>query len=282
MRLFITTFGTLILIAFILVTVHMWGLGQSLTEFQHPFFETLKASSASSIGYQVSSIESMSQRIKKNPEASLFWLDVRISDDQKVFILPPSQDSLFLKNLQAAQAQSPQSFIYKSNQLSKYSFSEITQFFGPLDELEKFFITFPKAQFILNIVDNVFDADMIVTTHLKNSAPDNRTLITSETHVIVTSIKKAKPLWLYGTSQSELLRFLVFDSLWILPAMNMFGDVFVAPIKTQTSPSFNEDILTEVRRRNKKVVVGPVQSEEDVKAAQLFLPDYIIKGLSVQ
>lgn len=263
MRLILTSLAAGFVVFLAILTTRIWGLGQQFNDFNHAFLNNqtpwviVKAENLPQI-----------QEALKLKNDTIIWLDTRISSDGMAFVLPFRRDREFLKQLTQKQKERPQERILKGGKLVDYTWSEISAFYPEAPILKEIYQKFPTQKFILNVIDNAMNVDLVVVDNLKDSRADERTFIQSDTLVVMTSIKKAKPEWVYGTAQADLMRFLTFNSMWILPSVQFQGDVFVAPFKILNRPAFNDDVILEAKRRHKKIILGPVQSEEEFRLAQ--------------
>lgn len=148
-------------------------------------------------------------------------------------------------------------------------------------ELKDIVAKYPDQRYALNILNNVESIHESVVNSLKPFSKEKLFLIQSNYNVIMSSIKNLEPFWLYGCSQADLMRFLAFDSLWILPAVPFKGDVFISPLKLLGRVAFNENILTEVRRRNKKIILGPITNKAEFDdASRLKVDGLLIENIS--
>ena len=130
------------------------------------------------------------------------------------------------------------------------------------------------------MVDNTHEVHIAVTKAIENLNPNHRTMIQSDALIILKSIKEIRPEFIYGTSTPDIMRFLVMNSMWIIPSTQFKGDVYVAPFKVQNRPAFNDDVIAEVRRRNKRIYLGPITTAEELSYAQKIKADgYIISNL---
>ena len=205
---------------------------------------------------------------------------MRVSNDKVAFVLSPSHDQEFLENRLKMQEANPQTRIYIGGKLSEYPWEQINEFYKTTPALKEYYEQFPQTRFVLNLVDNAMDVHVTVVDAISALNPDKRTLVQSEANVVIDSVKTLKPAWLYGTSVPDLARMLTFDSLYILPAIQFKGDVFIAPFRISKRDAFNADIIAEMRRRHKKVILGPLKSAEEYAKAQTYSPDgYIFESL---
>jgi hypothetical protein len=275
MRIFLITVFTLIATGVLILTARIWGLGQSYALFEHSF---LKGNNPIFIA-KVNDLSKAAEVLALSPQIVL-WLDVRFSRDKVAFILPKNRDVEFLSNKRQEQESNPSKPIMISGKLSEYPFEDIKSFYKDLATVAEFYSRYETSRFVLNIVDNVSDAHIALTDTLAKSNPNERTLIQSEALILMTSIKELKPQWVYGTSIPDLVRLLTFDSMYILPTTQFKGDVFVAPFKVANRRAFNEDIILEMRRRNKKIFLGPIEDENQLAEARRLKADgYITEDI---
>lgn len=275
MRVLLISIATFIVIGVLILMTRIWGLGQTFQEFPHEFF----AGGTPLTVVKADSLDSVRAILAKKSDAAI-WIDVRVSNDKVAFVLAPSRDEEFMVNRLKMQEANPQTRIYTGGRLSEYSWEQINEFYKTTPALKEYYLQFPQTRFVLNLVDNAMDVHVTVTDAIEGLNPDKRTIIQSEANVVIDSVKSLKPAWLYGTSVPDLVRMLTFDSLYLLPAIQYKGDVFIAPFKISKRNAFNADIITEMRRRHKKVLLGPLKSAEEYAKAQTYSPDgYIFESL---
>jgi hypothetical protein len=76
------------------------------------------------------------------------------------------------------------------------------------------------------------------------------------------------------------MRMMSFDSMWILPSTQFKGDVFISPFTLLKRPAFNDDIVAEMKRRHKKIFLGPISTKEQLDDAKRLGADaYITEDL---
>lgn len=277
MRIILATILSLFVTAVIIFTTRIWGLGQHFPQFQSPFFEGEKPL----IIAKVDTLEKAQQAIEAKPQIAL-WLDVRVSLDRVVYVLPPAKDGPFLNAKAEQQEANPTKKIMLGGKVSDYPFEQVKEFYKEVSTLKDFYSRFAKTRFVLNVIDNVHEVQTAVAEDIKDLNPDQRTFIQSEGLVLIQAIKDLKPAWVYGTSTPDLMRFLSFDSMFILPATQFKGDVFVAPFTLMKRPAFNEEIISEMRRRNKWVFLGPIENKEQLIKAQQFHAEGLITENPIQ
>jgi hypothetical protein len=275
MRVLLISIATFIVIGVLILMTRIWGMGQTFAEFPHEYF----AGPAPLIVVRADSLDAVKAILAKKSDAAI-WIDVRVSNDKVAFVLSPSRDEEFMVNRLKMQKENPQTRIYTGGRLSEYSWEQINEFYKTTPALKEYYEQFPQTRFVLNLVDNAMDVHVTVTDAIATLNPDKRTIIQSEANVVIDSVKALKPAWLYGTSVPDLVRMLTFDSLYVLPAIQFKGDVFIAPFKISKRDAFNADIITEMRRRHKRIILGPLKTADEYAKAQTYSPDgYIFESL---
>ncbi len=275
MRIFFITLCSLLVVGILIFMARIWGLGQSYPRYEHAFF----AGSQPLIIVKVDTLEKAQETINLKPDAVL-WLDVRFSREKTPFILPAIRDREFLNFKQQEQEKNPSVPIMIGGRLSEYPWEQINEFFKVTPALKEFYVQFPTTRFVLNIVDNIGEAHTTLVEAIKDHKPNDRTFIQSDTLIIMTSIKELKPEWVYGTSTPDIMRLMTFDSMFVLPSTQFKGDVFVAPFTVMKRPAFNDNIIAEMRRRNKRLFLGPISTEAQLaEASRLKAEGYITENL---
>lgn len=265
MRIILISVLSLIALAVLITMTRIWGLSQPHRLYDHAFF----SGPAPLVIAKVKTLEEAQEALKMKSDVVL-WLDVRFSQERVPYILDPSRDAAFLNAKKEAQEKNPQTPIFIGARLSDYPWEQINEFFNTTPALKEFYQQFPQTRFVINMVDNVSDAHLKLVEALEGLKPNDRTLIQSDALILMTSVKDLKPEWVYGTSVPDLMRLLTLDSMYVLPATLFKGDVFIAPFTLKNRPAFNDDILVEMHRRQKRIFLGPIQSETQLRHAQSF------------
>lgn len=243
----------------ILMTTRLWGLGQVFPEFQHPFF-----AGAPVVILKVQTSKELEEALQQKPEI-VFWLDVTTTKDHKLIVF--ARD--FASTEMSIEA-------YRGPKSLAYNYQELQNMHPEVRELKDVVGQYTQQRFLLNILDNVERVHISVTETLKGLSPEKRILLQSNYNVVMTSTKELEPFWLYGCSQADLMRFLTFESMWILPATPFKGDVYIAPFVLVGRPAFHESTLEEVRRRNKKIILGPALDKKEFDDATRLKVDGVI------
>ena len=74
---------------------------------------------------------------------------------------------------------------------------------------------------------------------------------------------------LFGTTQPEILKLKAMESLHLIEAATMRADVLIYPLTYYKKTFYTEALQTELKRRFKKIIVGPVSATEIEEAKKL-------------
>lgn len=261
MRVLFISIVSIVVLFVVLLTSRLWGLSQQYPEFQHPFFENV---AAPALVLKVQSEPELEEAVQKKADV-MIWLDVQTTNDQKIIVfatdLKPQQMSIEA---------------YRGPKSLAYPLQQLKNMHPEVRELREIIAKYPQQKFVLNILDNVQGVHTGLVEVLKDLSPEKRILLQSNYNVIMTSTKELEPFWLYGCSQADLMRFLTFESMWILPATPFKGDVYIAPFVLLGRPAYRESTLEEVRRRKKKIILGPALDKKEFDDAVRIKADAII------
>lgn len=275
MRIILISVFSILVLGVLITMTRIWGLSQPHRLYEHAFF----SGATPIIMAKVQTLEQAQEAVKLKSDVVL-WLDVRLSQERIPFILEKSRDAAFLDMKKAEQEKHPETPIFIGGRLSDYPWEQINEFYKTTPALKEFYEQFPQTRFVVNMIDNVADAHMKVVEAIERLKPNERTLIQSDALILMTSVKDLKPEWVFGTSMPDLMRLLTLDSMYVLPATIFKGDVFIAPFTLKNRPAFNDEIIAEMQRRQKRIFLGPIQSEAQLQKAQsLNVTGYITDNL---
>lgn len=224
------------------LTVYFWGRGRSFPQFTNEFL----SQPAPWLVYP------WDQEPPSAPAAgtAMRWLDVVRDKEGLLRLVPTHLRELTAKNLADSPDLGPQLRQYADDKKGRF--------------------------LIVNVLSNVSDIDRQVAEELAREW-DGRVLIQSEFEPILSQTQNQRPMFAYGASAPDRLRWLTYRSLGLLPAVNYNRDVYVTPLYIHRQLAVSESIVEEVHRRNRKILVGPLISAEDVREAKNFGPDgYIL------
>jgi hypothetical protein len=135
---------------------------------------------------------------------------------------------------------------------------------------------YKNRKLILFVNHNAEDIDQQVSALAEKKIITVPTIIYSETEAIISSIKQLQPAWLYGSSAPDRLKFKAYESMFLLPATPFKKDLFISPLRWKSSLIMTTDLVQELKRRNKKIIVGPLESKEDFITAKSLGVDGVI------
>lgn len=239
MKLLAVTFGTL-LVAFILfMTIRMWGEGQAFKPFDAPFFKG--PTPVIIIPWEQNFL------LEKNPDFIL-WADIYRGEGENLLVKPWIDRNKGKKELE--QKPSPA---------------------RPL--LKDLLLKYPNTRFVINCNDNVQDIHRHIVQVLEETKSIERVMLQSDFNTILISAKTMNPMLVFGSTVADMTRLKMFDSMYLLPAAPFKGDVFFTPLTYRGRKALSKDIVLEMKRRFKKVFIGPLNSKEEIELAKSFEPD---------
>jgi hypothetical protein len=265
MRLLLISAGTLLVFGILLLMARMWGLSQGYQAFSHPFLEAPKPW----IAVQVHDLATADTALQKKKDV-IFWLDLAKTQDGQFLVVDPNSKIQLTPELMKEQYHGEKTYFYDLKVLRLAYDKE------PL--LPEFLERYPKTRMILNIRDNAMGIHTALQETIKKFNASDRVLFQSDIELVLRSLKDLEPLWLFGTTRSDIMRLLNFDSVGLLPACPYYADVFVSSFKVLGRPAFNQNVLNEVRRRKKSIILGPLENEAEVIDARRLNPDGYIYG----
>ncbi len=235
MRVLQLTFGTGLLFVMLFLSIRFWGEGQSHRPFDSSYWK------ASDEKLVVIPWE-QNYFLEKNPDWIL-WADVYRGENQNLLVRPWVDRDIPVKKLE-----------------------KISSPTRPL--LIDLFKKFPKSRWIINCNDNVDEIHTQLAKVIEEAGAGERVIIQSEFNTILISTKEKAPMLLYGSTIADLTRLKVFDSLFLLPAAPFKTDLYFGPLKYMSRPTINRDISQELKKRFKKIFLGPLKSVDEIQQAQ--------------
>lgn len=265
MRFFAIIFGCLFLLFSLLFMIREWGYRQTSTEFKHPFLEQITPWKI----LQIDNQEDARAALKLDSNI-IFMLPLRVTEQGQFFLQFNDQfEDLLHKKLWPQQ-------LYRGPKPYFYSFEQLQVVFPDLVKVEDFLTEFPNSRIIFNIIDSAQNVHENFIRLIKARPTKNIFLVQSDTDVILKSIKEREPMWVYGTSYPEINRFLSFESIGVASATQLRSDVYISPLRISNRPVFTAALHSELRRRKKKIILGPVSGPAEYLQAQQFDVDGII------
>jgi glycerophosphoryl diester phosphodiesterase len=237
-------------------------------QFDHPVLAKLSGGKPRAIAYQGSSLEFPGNTMLAFEKAAavdpdlIFWIDVRPSMDGTLIAFE-GRDLSQSTDLKGWTAYTHDSEIEKADAGYKFTLDhgKTFPFRGQglkIPTLEAVLKAFPTHSFILNFRDYKEGMDHRIIQMIDELGAGNRILITSEEDGILRDLRVQKPSWVFGTSQAQGTRLLMFSSIGLEAAIPLRGDIFVS-LATDAPKRIHidETILNEVHRRGLKAIAGP-------------------------
>ena len=239
MKLLTLIFGTLLIFFIIFMTIRMWGENQTYKPFDAAFFKG--PSPTVIVGWEQSFL------LEKNPGIVL-WADVYRAQDENLLVKPWADRNQAKKDLD--QKATPT---------------------RPL--LKDLLLKFPTTRFVINCNDNVDNIHRHLIQVIEEAKATERVMIQSDYNTILISAKQLSPLIVFGSTVADLTRLKMFESMFLLPAAPFQGDVFFSPLQYRDRNAVSREIVLEMKKRFKKVFLGPLKNQEELTKAQEFEPD---------
>lgn len=258
MRVIFIGAGSVLLLVLTLLGIRQWALLVPIAPFDHPF---LKGHLAPHYAVRVKT-DAEAREARALQKDIIYFLDLKFTSDGKFLLLQPEEVTGALTRDSLGDEK------WKGNQLSRYSEAEIRFIFPNAERLQDFLTAFPRQRAILNINDNVEGVHTKLIEALQDFHPGERFLFQSDVELILKSLKEQNPLWLFGSSRSDLMKILTFDSIGLEAASPFHGDVYLSPFKLLGRDSFTKGVLAEMKRRQKDIFLGPLSDEAEFAEAQ--------------
>ncbi len=255
MALFLTLFG-----------LRLYGLSRANYHVSHEFLRDFNGGPqlisyrGLSSEYPENTLEALEAARRINPLV-VFFVDIQQSKDGYLFLMADNTLDRTTNGL---------------GKVKDHTLKEIQNLTIPWNEqktsmkvptLEEALASFPTSRFILNIQANEKGIHKKIVTIVTKHQADKRVLIQSDYDIIIKTIKKLQPLWLFGSGQTELTKLKILEGLFIETISPIRGDIIVASLyqKKHGQRSFSQKLIKEIHRRQMKVILGPIHSREDLE-----------------
>ena len=246
------------------LTMSRFGSSQSYQAYDHALMKLPSPSFAIS-----TNSPAMAQKFLAQNKNNGLRLSVHISSDGKLFTAP-HQGFDFLKTLAE---KNPAMFKGLKPHLYTFEFLKSQNADFLIVDAWK---SLKPAFWIFDIQDNATDADRYITEWVEANNFADKLIIRSDVDLIVSSLKRGKPLWIYGSSLSDNTQFLTMASAHLEGLPRFSRDYYFTTLTYQNRDMINPRVLNEMRKRQKKIAIGPVSSEEEKNQALSYHPDILI------
>lgn len=242
MRIIVVTICSLAVFFLGLLTVKIWGKGQVYPEYSHAMLKEQGAP----IEFYKPSYDHLNEALAS--DRNLF-LDVTVTFDQKL-VIPKRK------------------FVATERPIKLFKFEEIQKDVLLVTDLKERLL---KRKTIFNFVDNARAIHETFIFDLKAMSMDkgDNFIVTSQYEAPIKALKELAPAFVYGSTQPEILKIVAMQSMYVLEAVSIRADVIIHPLKIRNQLFYNDEILQELKRRHKKIIIGPISNEELPQARQL-------------
>lgn len=250
MKIIIVSVVSIFVLVASLLTVKFWGQSQVYSEYKHPLLQA----QPQPIVFIKPSYENIEKSIQKNQN---LFLDLSITFDQKFVLLKHDRKS-----------------DQKPIRLLKYD--EIK---NDVYLLSQFKDQLKSKKIIFNLIENAAAVHESFIVEMKNFNLEKgeNFIVTSPYEAPVKALKELAPALLFGSTQPEILKVVAMQSMSILEAVNLRADVIIHPMKIHKQNFYNPELLVELQKRHKKIIVGPLAQSEQQAALELNPFGIIIK-----
>lgn len=246
MRILIVTAAVFIFSALSFTLVKMWGRSQVFVPYEHAMLKMTDA--AEPLRFINASQQQLRQFPSSLPTENLY-LKVTTTRDQKIVI--PLRDW--------------------SRQEKPIRLSDFAEVQADVLALVNLKDHLQNRQVILNIFENTQAIHEILVYNLEQMgfAKGENLIITSPYEAPLKALKNIAPALLYGSTQPEILKIVAMRSMGLLSAITLRADLIIHPLNISGQSFYDAELLAEMSRRHKKIVVGPVSQAEMDKALSL-------------
>lgn len=241
MRFIALVLGIAVISAIVYFSILFWGLGRSLPHFENPF--STMPQPMVLMPWDSKLVEIQTPGLL---ERRVLWFHVYRDADGS------------LKALASNQAPSAQ---------EEVPINTSTE--GPRlrDAVARWVNLNPQPGFVFQIHSNVDGIQNQFVDELKG-LDLKRVLVQSEFDNVMQTIKVFQPMWAYGTSASDRVRWMNFAALGLAPAVTSRNDIYVTPLKIRNIPALSRGIVDELRRREDLLWIGPLMTHAEVEQAR--------------
>ena len=268
MRLIGISFGALLVAVMAWATLWFWGKGLTYKPYDHPLLNWSQPEGKSVLALSTDSFQEAADFLTKHPDGILY-LNIRVSGNGQLFTAE-SKELDFISEISKTNLNE-----YKGNKHFYYDYAFLKSRSPGIRTIDEWLTLKPRF-WIFNVLDNAIDIDRYLTEWITKNEFQNQVIITSDTDLIISSVKELNPLWVYGTSLSDLTKIMTMASINLESLVNFRRDYFITPVILKNRDVLNPKIILEMKKRFKKVAIGPVRTDQDREKALQLYPDILI------
>ncbi len=245
MRILIITAGTAFVCLILFLMLKVWGSSQAYLAYSHPFYNTANKTTEPVL-FEKPRFSEISE-VLKNTKKNIY---IDISSTKDGFIL-----------------------IHEVNKYQTSSFRN--QYFKDIKDvvlnLADFKNDLKNRKIIFNLTENAIAGDKTLIEEFQKMGLNDQAeiLISSPYEVMSKSLKELAPTYIYAASKPEILRLKAMESFYLIETASVRADVIIHPLYFYKKLFFTETFVQEIKRRNKKIIIGPIPQSEYEEALKL-------------
>ncbi len=245
MRILGVTLGCLLICALSFVAIKQWGRSQGYTEYKH----TMLQIPATETGPRIFIKPANGQLRAVLVQDENLYLDIALTLDQKLVVL----DGPLVTHVRSVN--------YEQIKNQTMLFSEV------LFEALKI----KNRKYIFNFTENAQSTHFVFLSEIKKLKIDlgDNFIVVSEYEASMKALKELSPALIFGSTKPEILRLVAMQSMYLIETASLRADIIIHPLEIRNRPFFTDEMLSEINRRFKKVIVGPIKPEELAEAQKL-------------
>lgn len=245
MRIVLVTICSLIASLIVFWTVKFWGRSLHFVAYDHPIYTDYNINSKPIIFVKPRPTDLESSMVA----ADNLYLDVASTADQQV-VLP--------RKIWGTKEKPIRYSLYEDIKSDVILLSDCKE-------------RLTNKKIIFNLFENAQAGHVIFYDEIKKMGWEkgDNFIVTSPYEAMAKALKDIAPAWLYGSTQPEILRLVAMRSMLLIEAVSFRADIIIHPPLIRNQNFFTEDLLREMNRRHKKIIVGPIDSADLAVAQQL-------------
>jgi hypothetical protein len=249
MRILIVTIGTLFIFSISILTIKYWGKGQVYSDYKHPMYDVQSLP----LEFYKPNFEQLDAALKSDKN---LFLDVAITFDQKL-VIPKRK------------------WVSTEKPLRLFSYEDVRNDVIVVADLKKILA---NKKIIFNLSENAqaIHETFVYTMKLLGFEKGENFIVTSQYEAPVKALKEVAPALIFGSTEPEILKIVAMQSMFLLEAVSIRADIIIHALKIKNHDFFNEEIVAELKKRHKRIIVGPVATSDEIAQARKLKPYAVI------
>lgn len=141
--------------------------------------------------------------------------------------------------------------------------------------LKDLLLKFAQTRFLIHSNDTDLAFPSQLKKLIEEVKAEERIILNSDFDSFYTQMRPLLPLSLYGVSFADFVRLKSMSSIDLVGTVNLKGDVVIAPLKRGKVDLFDSEVISELRKRKKWIILGPLKTSDEVVIAQGLAVDGI-------